>query len=136
MVFEDPHEQRQFQAHERSHGKDQSVENDGKATQPGEAQKQQRRRTTAQQRHAEFHLHEHPRQAAIDKTREPGTHPQREKVDADDERELRDGVAQHVAGKRPGKQFVDQAAGGDDQHVQEEDRRPIHPLVLNEWPPR
>ena len=52
----------------------------------------------------------------------------RGQVDADHQRELRDGVAQHVAGQRAGQQLVDQPAGGQDQHVQEEHRRAVHRL--------
>ena len=55
-------------------------------------------------------------QLPLDEARQPRADAHREQVGADDGAELQHRVAEQVAGQRAGGQFVEQPAGGDDEH--------------------
>src|SRR5262249_33541501 len=105
---------------------DHCVQDDLEETQIGMAKEEDRGRQSAQQGDGQLNLDEHPGQLLVDEARQPGADTHREEVDADDGRELKDRVAEQVAGRGARKQLVDQAAGGDDQDVQEQEERAVH----------
>src|SRR5205085_4093524 len=71
-------------------------------------------------------LHEARREVAIDEPRQPRPHAEGRQIDADDQRELRDRVADDVARHGAGEKLVDQPAGRDDENVEKKERGPIH----------
>ena len=54
-----------------------------------------------------------------DEAREPAADAHGEQVAADDGRELKDAVAEQIAGQRAGDQLIDQPAGGDQEDGEE-----------------
>src|SRR5438045_1281402 len=67
-----------------------------------------------------------PGHVRADEPGQPRPDPEGRQVDADDQRELGDRVAQDVAGQGPREQLVDQPAGGHRQDVQEQDGGAVH----------
>ena len=126
------HEQRQFQPDQDADGEHQPVQHDMEVAQPRKAKEQQRRRHAAKDGDSQLHLDETAGQRSSTRPRQPGADAQGRQIDADDERELRHRVAEHVAGERPGQQLVDQAAGRDDEHVDiKQVARRVHCLTLD-----
>src|SRR5258706_16069626 len=97
-----------------------------KITEIRKTQEQQGRGNSAEDSDAKFDFNEVARQVRFDETRKPGSGAQSEKIDTDDQGKLSDGIAEHIARQRAGDQFVNQPAGGDDQHMQEKDGSAIH----------
>ena len=62
-----------------------------------------------------------PQQVLFDVSREPRADAHGEEIDADDGGELRDGIAEQIAGERAGDQLVDQPAGRDREDGREEE---------------
>ncbi len=122
MVFQDPHEQRQFQTDKNSNPKDHSVKHRVKPRQPGEAEKQQRRARAAEQCDAKFDFDKDAGEIPFYEAGQPGSDTQSRQVHADDQRKLSDGIAEHIARQRSGEEFIDEAAGRDDQDVEIEQR--------------
>src|SRR6185503_11477309 len=96
------------------------VEHSVKIANAREREKQQWRREAAEHRDRELNINKASRESFVDEAREPRADSHREEIDADDEGELCDGVAEDVACERARKQLVDQSAGRDDENVEKE----------------
>ena len=114
MLFQDAHQDWQLEPDQDADDKDDQEEKELKPLQPRESQEQKRCRKTADQSHGQLHFDESRRKVAIEKPRQPRAHSERRKIKSDDERELRDRIADHIAGHRAGEQLVDKPAGCDD----------------------
>src|SRR5205085_2883863 len=126
LLFQDTHQDWQFQSDERADHEDDEIEKQLEPLQSREAEEQQRRRQTAGECDGELDVDEFRGELAIDESREPGADAEGGEIEADDQRELRDRIAEHVAGNSAREQLVDQAARGDDQDVEKKNRRPVH----------
>ena len=123
MILQDPHQQRQLEPHQRADNEDDAEKSYAEPAQVGERQKQQRGRNAARERDAQLNLDEPAPQTLVDESRQPSPHAQGGKICADDQRELSDRVAQHVARQGPRQKLVHEAARRDHQHVEIEQEK-------------
>src|SRR5262249_9055973 len=87
-----------------------------------EGEKEQRRRGAADCPDQDLDADEGADEVAGDVARQPGADAHGREVAAYDGGELRDAVAEQIAGKRAGDQLVDEAAGRDDEGREEQQR--------------
>ena len=118
-VLEQPHEEGDLEADERPDPDDDSVEDGREPARGGEGEEEHRRGQPAEKRHADLRLHESPRDAAYDEPGKKSAEAESREVHPDDERELRDRVAEEVARESTRHELVDEAArrDGEDREV-------------------
>ena len=136
LVLEDAHENGDLQPHQRAHGQHHGVEHDPEGVGVGEGLEEDGRREAAHQGHRQLQVHEAPCQAAMQELGQPRAQAHGAEVDTDHRGELGDRIPQQVARQRPRHQLVDQPATGDEQHADEQQRRPQRGLlrqVIHEW---
>src|SRR5262249_60838604 len=126
LVLQNSHQEREFEADQHTDQEHGAEEEYLEVSEPAEREEQQRTGQPTDQRDPDLDLDERPGQPLLDEPGEPRPDPEGRQVDADDERELGDRVAQDVAGQRSREQLVDEPAGGDHQDVQEQDRGAVH----------
>ncbi len=119
-----PEHQGDLDADERPDGEDEAVEDRVEPARREEREREDERREAAEERDGDLDLHEPPCDALLDELRQPRSRPHRRQVDADDERELGDRVAEEVARERSGDELVDEPARGDDEDGQVDRPRP------------
>jgi hypothetical protein len=122
-VLEDAHEQGDLEA---DHGADEDEDREQEradGAEVGVAEEQAGGREPADDGDDQLDGDEAVVEVALDRLAEPRAEAHRAEVDADDEAELGDGVAEQVAGHRRGDELVDEAAGGDDEHGGEQEAR-------------
>ena len=119
-IAQDPHQQRDLEPDQDADDEHHAVEHDAKAVGEAEGQKENRRREAADQAHHQLDQDETAGHAAHDEARQAGADAHREQIRADDRGELRDAVAQQVAGQRARDQLVDEPAGGDQKNGNEQ----------------
>ena len=95
------------------------IENDTEIRDPRESEKKQRRRKPTEDSHRKFDVDKFFGNALIDKAREPRADAHGKQINAYYQRKLGDGIAENIGRKRSGKQLVDQAAGSDDENIEE-----------------
>src|SRR5712664_3577447 len=126
-VADDAHQQRNLQPHQNTHHDDQRVENQFETLGEGERKHQKRGGKAADDTEEKLNPYEAIREAAIDVAGEGAADAHREKIRADDGGELKDAVSNEIAGERASDEFIDEAAGRDQQHGNE--HQDAHGLV-------
>ncbi|MNS62532.1 hypothetical protein D3C72_955970 [compost metagenome] len=127
VALEDAHHQRNLEPHQRAHHHHEAVQQQPeRARHVGVGQEQDRRQRAADQRHEQFDAKEVRRQLPVEVAREPRADAHGEQVGADDGAELQHRVAEQVGAQRGCAQFIDEAAGRDDEHAGEQ--RDLHGL--------
>ena len=112
LAAQDAGDQRDLQPRQRPDGDHDREEDELEIAEPGIGEEQDRRREPADQ--PQQHLGKcESRLEVVDIPRHPGPKPHRGHEDADDQRELGDGVAEQVARDGPGDQLIDQTSDGD-----------------------
>ncbi len=114
-VFENPHQQRNLQAHQDADGDHQQIQHQPEALGIGEGQKQHGGREPAHQPDHQFDGDETAHQAPYQVARQETANPHREQVAADDGGKLKYAVAEQIAGESACDQLIDEAAGGDEE---------------------
>ncbi len=121
VALQDAHDQRNLQAHQRSHHQHHPVQQ--KPERPRRiriGQKQRGRQQPADQRHQQFDAQKVRGQLPLEIARQPRAHAHGKQVGADDGGELQHRVAQHIRRQRTRRQLVKQAAGRHHEHAGEQ----------------
>jgi hypothetical protein len=119
-IAEDAHQQRDLETDERAHHHHQRVEDRTEHVGPAEGEKEDRRRQAADGSDEDLHDDELSDRRARDVARHPRPDAHREEIRADDGGELRDAVAEQIAGQRAGHELVDQPARRDEENRRQE----------------
>ncbi len=112
-AFQNPHQQRDFEAHQDPDQDHHGVQHELEAVCFSEGDEKGGRRESADDTDHQLDRDEARDQRPRQELREPAPDAHGEQVGADDGGELQDAIAQQVAGKRAGDQLIDQTAGGD-----------------------
>src|SRR5205814_4372927 len=108
MLFQDAHQNRQLETDEHTDHEDDEKKEELKPLQARKPEEEKRGGKAADERDRQLHFDEPRRQIAIEISRQPRSDAESGQVESDDQRELRDGIANHVAGNRSGQQLVNE----------------------------
>src|SRR5215467_13582787 len=114
-VLQNPHEERNFKAYQRSHRDYHQVQGQTKTLSVGERKEEHRGREAAYQPDHQLDRDEARHEAAAEESGEEAADSHREQIRANDGGELEDAVAEQVACESAGDQLINEPAGGDQE---------------------
>src|SRR6266581_4311273 len=117
---DDAHEQGNLQPDQNAHHDDQRVENQFEALREGKRKHQEGGRKAADDAEEKLDPHEAVNESTVDVAGERAADAHGEEIRADDGGELKDAVADEIAGDRASDELVDEAARRDQQHGDEQ----------------
>src|SRR6266568_3996624 len=119
-IADDAHEQGNLQPDQNAHHDDEGVQNQFEALREGEREHQDGGRKAADDAEEKLDPNEAMNEATVDVAGKRAADTHSEEIRADDGGELKDAVADEIAGERAGDELVDEAARRDQQHGDEQ----------------
>ena len=126
-ILDNTHQQGNLKSYENAHDRNKGIEDQFKTLGEGESYHQQRRRKAANHAEEQLNPDEAVNKPATDVPGERAADSHSEQICPDDRRELKHAVTDEVARQRAGNQLVNEAAGGHQQHRDEQ--QDTHTLV-------
>jgi hypothetical protein len=118
-ILQDANEERQLEANERTDDEHDEMKERAQRRVGIHREEKHGHGEAADDGERDLGLHEARRRARLEPLRDPGTDAHREEVRAEDERELKDGIAEEKARERPAEKLVDERTDRDEKNVRE-----------------